>query len=232
MTTQPLKLTHAEMAVIFQQLFGPELLPQGDLFADLKVDEAGLEAARRSLVERGLMHFAPDPSQVAFDPSTLALFQTVTRPQVVGILQIGSPDGPSKEMYFSWTPDRIVRNYVDEKDAHILELLPSVDAIGEAAVRESGIGELTAVKPELAGNPETVIGGASLRAVFMIAANLQAPEQDARAASWLVKDNQLWLITRQEGERGAMEPVTAETVQDTVVAMVNQAIEQTQAAQA
>lgn len=230
MATQPLTFTNAEIAVIFQQLLGPDLLPKSDLFADLKVDEAGLKAARKSLIKRGLMHVAPDPNEIAFEPSALALFQTVTRPEVVGILQIGSPGKPSKEMYFSWTPDRIVRNYVDEKDHHILEPLPSIEAIGEAAVRESGIGELTEVKPDLSGNPETVISGANLRAIFMAVANLQSPEQESQAASWVVNNNQLWLITKQEGDSGAMEPVTAETVQATVVAMVKQAVEQTQAA--
>jgi hypothetical protein len=232
MTTQTFQFSNAEIAVIFQQLLGPDLPPESDMLADLKVDPAAVAAARKRLVERGLMHAAPDPDQVAFDPAILALFQAVTRPEVLGILQIGIPDKPGREMYFSWTPERIVRNFVDENGDHHLELLSAIEEVGQAAVRESGIESLGQVKPDLAGNPETVITGASLRAVFMAVANMQSADQDSQAASWVVKDGQLWLITRQEGENGAMEPVTAETIRETVASMVMQAVDQTLAAQA
>ena len=55
---------------------------------------------------------------------------------------------------------------------------------------------------------------------------------ELRKGTVIVDNGQLWLITRQDGESGVMEPVTADTIRTRAAALMNEAVAQTLAARA
>src|SRR5512135_3564487 len=94
-TVEPVSLTPAEMAVVFQHMLGPAVA-EGGLLGDLNLEPPALDAARARLLERGLLRPAPDRSRprTFIAPGTQALFGAVTRPLMLGVLQVMRPGQP------------------------------------------------------------------------------------------------------------------------------------------
>src|SRR5437867_3301345 len=139
-SAQPLVLTPAEMAVVFQHLLGPAAA-EGGLLGDLDLRPPALDAARARLLARGLLRPAPDRAhpKTYIAPGERALLGAVTRPFMLCVLQVMQPGQDEHGAYFSWTPDMLVFNTVDPQGNHRLEPLPSLDAIAGRALAVCGL---------------------------------------------------------------------------------------------
>jgi hypothetical protein len=201
------------------------------MLADMDLDEAALSEGRRSLVDRGLLFVDSRRSDSALSPSLEPVLTAVTRPQVLGVLQVTSRDSAPRSAYVSWTPETVVLNKVTEAGDHLLETLPAVEAIGKTALNFSGVTGFKKEGKGMAPDPEAIVRDATLRAVFLAVSDPAAVEPQTAAMSWLVSGDALWLMAG-EGETPLLEPATADEVGGRVVSMLNTAIESYRRAQA
>jgi hypothetical protein len=225
MEDEPLTLSPAELAVVFQHLIGRDAASQHLLSADMDFDESELEAARRSLIERGLLIANPRRSDTALAFSLEPVLRTITRPAALGILQVSRPGLPARTINISWAEGNTVANWIDETGRHVIEPLASVREVGEAAVGWTAIGSFTPRRGGEAIDPESVVRLARQRAVFMAVGGVLEDEQHAQAVSWITGDDALWLIDgRRAGSEPALVSVSASDVAEAVRSLMEGAV--------
>ena len=210
---EPVILTPAEMAVVFQQMLGPSVA-EGGLLGDLNLEPPALDAARARLLERGLLRPAPDRSRprTFIAPGARALFGAVTRPLMLGVLQVMRPGQPECGAYFSWTPDLLVCNTVDARGNHCLEPLPDLGAVADRARAECGLERFAPQTVPLPPNPDAVGRAASLRAIFMTVASARTAHEQVSGLAWLLSAGRLWLMAPQSASQPAPpQPAAAPT---------------------
>jgi hypothetical protein len=195
LTAESVTLTPAEMAVVFQHMLGPAVA-EGGLLGDLNLQPPALEAARARLLERGLLRPAPDRSspQTFIAPGARALFGAVTRPLMLGVLQIMRTGQAERGAYFSWTPDLLVFNTVDARGQHRLEPLPNLDAVAERALAECELDRFAPQAGPLPPTPDAMGQAASLRAIFMTVASARTAHEQVHGLAWLLSAGRLWLM--------------------------------------
>jgi len=201
MSAELVNLSRAELAVVFQHLWGQGLASSDTMLADLDLGADELAAGRQSLIERGLLLAAPRRSDTALSPSLEPVLQAVTRPQVLGVLQIGGAGSATRSAHFSWRPGTLVFNRVTEAGDHVLELMPDSEQVGKAVVEYSALSAFTQAAEEDPSDPETIVREASVRAVFMAVADPAAVQPATEAVSWLVSRDRLWLVTPAEADQ-------------------------------
>ena len=208
MSFQPLILTSAEMAVVFQHLLGPAAA-EGGLLGELDLKPPALDAARARLLERGLLRPAPDRARpnTFIAPGARALLGTVTRPQMLGVLHIMRPGQDERGAYFSWTPELLVFNTVDEQGNHHLEPLTGPAAIADRALAECGLLKFSPSPAPLPANLDAVGQAASLRAIFMTVASARTANEKVNGLAWLVSAGRLWLMAAQPPDLRSTAPV-------------------------
>ncbi len=192
-----LKLSSAELAVIFQHLFPRLEADAAGMAADLNLGAEDLGAARASLLQKGLLLNPPRRAETVLAPELQPVLSAVTQPGVLFVLQIARPGQAEKRVYFSWTPGQLACNTLDEQGSHLIEALDSLEALAAVALRESG---LDPFQPSPSGeplDPEALYGSASLRAIWMAAENPGAAGGPVEVFSWLVSQGQLWLLSGQ-----------------------------------
>jgi len=225
MSAEELRFSKAEMAVVFQHVWAQPSVPNETMLVDLNLDEAALSAGRRSLVDRGLLFADSRRSDSALSPSLEPTLSAVTHPEVLGVLEIGSPGNAPRSAYISWTREMVVLNQVTQSGDHVLNPLPGVDAIGEAALQFSDLNRYKKAKAEPVPDPETIARRATLRAVFMAVADPAALQPATEAVAWLVSGDGIWLMEEGEGETPRLMPASAAEVGRKVVSMMRAAIE-------
>jgi len=230
MSAEQLRFSQAEMAVVFQHLWGQPPTSE-TMMGDLKLNEDSLADGRRSLVDRGLLFADSRRSDSALSPALEPILAAVTRPQVLGVLQISRPGKEGWSAYFSWTPETIVFNQVAEAGDHLLEKLPGVEAIGKAALHLSGVNGFKKGRAGAAADPEAIVREASIRGIFMAVSDPAAVEPATEAISWLVSGGEIWLLAAGEGETPRLKPATAEEVGRQVDLLMNSAVERYREAQ-
>jgi hypothetical protein len=184
MGVEPLVLSPAEMAVVFEHLLGPAGAA-GGLLGDLDLRPPALDAARARLLERGVLRLAPDRA----NPKTFiaawarTVLGAVTRPLMVCVLQVMRPGQDERGAYFSWTPEMLVFNTIDRQGNHRLEPLPGLEAIAECALAECGLLDFKPEPQPLPAGfaPDTSGRATSLRAVFMTVASAHGARKGAGA---------------------------------------------------
>lgn len=230
MAAEPLKLTPAELAVIFQHFLARDPGSQRALFADMNVEEDQLEGARRALRERGLLMGDTRRNDTALSPALEPLLRTVTTPQALAILQVSKPGAPPRVTFINWTEGMIAGNWLDEDGQHVIQPLASLQAVGESVVGWTGAGPFKRVKKTGEIDPDSVVKNASQRAVFVAVAGVLADEQRARAACWITSGDLLWLIDGQADAQGIfIRPASAAIVRETVQTMMSDAVAETTA---
>jgi hypothetical protein len=195
---EPLILTPAEMAVVFQHLLGPAAA-EGGLLGNLDLSPPALAAARARLLERGLLRPAPDRAQLKtfIAPGARALLGAVTRPLMLAVLHVMEPGRDERDGYFSWTPDMLIFNSVDAQGNHRLETLPDLDAMADRALSASGLGAFKPTLGPLPATPEAVGRAAGLRSVFMTVASVRTAHEQVHGLAWMVSAGRLWLMAPQ-----------------------------------
>ena len=229
MTTEQLRLSKAEMAVLLQHFWGEAAAPTETMMTDLSLDEAALASGRRSLVGRELLLKAPRGGGAALSPLVEPVLATSTRPQVLGVLQITGPGTAPRSGYFSWTPAMIVFNHVTETGDLMLETLSGVEAIANATLRFSDLTPFKKAKAEGVADPEAIVREAKLRAVFLAVSDPAAVKPATEAMAWLVSRGEIWLMEAGEGEVPQLMPASAAEVGRKVVSLMNTAVEHLQA---
>ena len=199
-------LTPAEMAVVFQHLLGPAA-GEGGLLGDLNLSPPALEAARARLLERGLLRPAPNAAlrKTFIAPGARAMLDAVTRPLMLGVLQVMEPGQEERGAYFSWTPDMLVFNSVDAYGNHRLEPLPSLEAVADRALAASRLNDFKPAPALLPASPDAVGQAASLRAVLMTVASARTAHEQVHGLAWMLSAGRLWLMSSQ----GAAAPAAA-----------------------
>jgi hypothetical protein len=203
----PLLLTPAEMAVVFQHLLGPAG-PEGGMLGTLDLSPPALDAARARLLERGLLRPAPDRSQrqTFIAPAARALLRAVTRPLMLGVLQVMEPGRDERGAYFSWIPDMLVCNTVDLQGNHRLEPLPGLEALADRALAESGLSDFQPTPAALPATPDAVGRAAGRRAVFMIVASARTAHEQVHGLAWMLSAGRLWLMAPQAAPASPAAP--------------------------
>src|SRR5579859_957448 len=207
---ETLILTPAEMAVVFQHILGPTGA-EGGLLGDLDLLPPALDAARARLLERGLLRPAPDRArpQTFIAPRASALLGAVTRPMMLGVLQIMRPGQAEHGVYFSWTPDMLVCNSLDPQGNHRLEPLAGLEAMADRALVECGLDQFKPAPAPLPASPEAVGRGASLRAVLMTVASARTTHEKVQGLAWLISAGRLWLMAPPGQRAGGAGPKAA-----------------------
>ncbi len=213
------------MAVLLQSIWGEAAAPTETMLADLNLDEAALAAGRLSLTEHGVLVMAPGGKGAELSPAVGPVLSTVTRPQVLGVLQVTTTAAEPRNAYFSWTPERIVFNQVTETGDHILDTLPGLEAIGEAVIQFSRLTGFEKARGGLAADPEAVVQAATLRALFLAVSDPAAADPGTEASAWLVSGDGLWLVKAGAGQIPQFMPATAAEVAKEVVVLMNAAVE-------
>ncbi len=200
----PVILTPAEMAVVFQHMLGPAVA-EGGLLGDLNLQPRALDAARGRLLERGLLRPAPNRAhaQTFIAPGARALFAAVTRPLMLGVLQIMRPGQAERGAYFSWTPDVLVFNTVDARGNHCLEPLSGLEAIADRALAECDLERFTPQAAPLPPDLDAVGRAASLRAIFMTVASARTAHEQVAGLAWMLSAGRLWLMAPQPAPQPA-----------------------------
>jgi hypothetical protein len=207
---EPLILTPAEMAVVFQHLLGPSAA-EGGLLGNLDLSPPALAAARARLLERGLLRAAPDRAQLKtfIAPGARALLGAVTRPLMLCVLQVMVPGQDERGAYFSWTPDMLVFNSVDPQGNHRLEPLSSLEALADRALAASGLSDFSPSPAPLPATPDAVGQAAGLRAVFMTVASARTAHEQVHGLAWMISAGRLWLMAPQPTPTPAPPPSKA-----------------------
>ena len=209
-TAEPLLLSPAEMAVIFQHLLGPTGA-EGGLLGELNLQPPALDAARARLLKRGLLRAAPNPAlgKTFIAPGMRALFGAVTRPLMLCVLQIMRPGQDERGAYFSWTPDLLVFNTVDKQGNHRLEQLPNLEAVAERTLAECGLDKFKPEPGPLPANPDALGRGAGLRAILMTVASARTAHEKVHGLAWLISAGRLWLMSPPASSGDGAKPPSA-----------------------
>ncbi len=197
------------MAVVFQHLLGPAAT-EGGLLGDLNLSPPALEAARARLLGRGLLRPAPNAAlrKTFIAPGARALLDTVTRPLMLGVLQVMEPGHDERGAYFSWTPEMLVFNSVDVQGNHHLVPLPGLEAVADQALAACGLNDYKPDPAPLPGTPDAVGRAAGLRAVFMTVASARTAHEKVHGLAWMLSAGRLWLMSPQ-GAPAAAPPAPA-----------------------
>jgi hypothetical protein len=212
--SEPLILTPAEMAVVFQHLLGPTGT-EGGLFGALDLQPPALDAARARLTERGLLRPSPDRAhpKTFIAPGARTLLGAVTRPLMLCVLQIMRPGQDERGAYFSWTPDLLVFNTVDRQGNHRLEPLSGLGAIADRSLAECDLDRFKPGPEPPPANPDAVSRAASLRAIFMTVASARTAHEKVQGLAWLISAGRLWLMAPQavrvDGAASGVAPADA-----------------------
>jgi hypothetical protein len=230
------RFASAEMAILMQHVWTRPLPAADTLQDDLGVDAGALDAARQALLQRQWLLPAPDRSrnETFVSPALWPVIATAARPAAVGVLEITAPAQPARSLYFTWTPQRMVANWVDEHGEHVLQVLDGPAAFADAAVRACGLEDFApAAEAALPDDPEVVAQQATLRGLYVAAVNLPLPQEaeQAGALTWLVSGGQLWLMRPTPGHADAsLGPASVDEVRAAVIASTEQAIAAAEAA--
>src|SRR5579859_2223332 len=195
---EPLILSPAEMAVVFQHLLGPSAA-EGGLLGNLDLSPPALAAARARLLDRGVLCPAPNRAQLQtfIAPGARALLGAVTRPLMLCVVQVMEPGQDERGAYFSWIPELLVFNSVDAQGNHRLESLPGLDALADRVLAASGLDDFTPSPALLPATPAAVGQSAGLRAVLMTVACARTAHEQVHGLAWMISAGRLWLMSPQ-----------------------------------
>lgn len=226
MSGESLQLSRAELAVVFQHLWGQPEIPNDTMLAGLELGPDEVAEGRHSLIERGLLFAAPRRSDTALSPSLEPMLEAVTRPRVLGVLQLSSAARTARSAYFSWTPATLVFNRVTEAGDHFLEVIPGPAGVSKAVIEFSALSDYQQGAEEMAPDPEAIVREASTRAVFMAVAEPATDRPATEAVSWLISGEKLWLMAPLEADRAPeLRRATAAAVGEEVRSLLEHAIE-------
>jgi hypothetical protein len=189
-------------------------------------------AAQAKLLQQGLL-LSDTAGRLTLAPDLDTLVRPAAFPENVFVASITdhTPSGSvEREVIFSWTPQALVVNWVDEADAHHFEAYQRLEVQDGVWDHLSRLCNLEVDEPDPAAALTSPAIEASVegmkQAVLLLAINrLQAPEQTAQALSWWVSGRAAWLLQKNE-ESGPVRltPSGRAGLETAVSAFVQQAI--------
>jgi len=208
---------HAPEIWILLQSLGA-VAPGLELPPELASDPGVVERARAALLVQGAL--VPDAEgRLSLDADIESLVWPVAYPDVVFVANIAhNPQAgqPAREMCFSWTPQALVLNWVDEasRDHHFESLgaEEAQDSIWDHLSHQCDL-DLDDRDPEQADPTASEMeqaAGQMRQMVVLVAINrTQSIEQTTHALGWFVSGRHAWLM-QKNGQGGELAPGLAD----------------------
>jgi hypothetical protein len=227
---QSYSLTSAELAVLVDHMTGGRLLEQTTMLPELHVDEQALEAAEEGLLDRGLLVSLPFEEASGVTSELASVLSAAITPDRVCIVRTIHGDHTDPPVMFSFTPECITRNQVDEQGRHVFsELADREEAVSailtlgaaeEAPLKKGAAKKTPAKKNRAATKPRPLadlLKEATRLVILMVVADPAEPAAAAAGLSWLETDQGLWLVDgASDGEAPLAAPVAVKALQQLV----------------
>jgi len=232
---QSYMLTSAELAVLVDHMTGGRLLEQTTTLPELHVDEQGLSAAEEELLDRGLLVSLPFEEVSGVTSQLASLLSAAITPDRVCIVRTIHADHTDPPVFFSFTPECITHNHVDEQGQHIFaeladqeQAVNAILALGAAAeevpAKKGAAEKAPAKKPRPASKPRPLadlLKEATRLVMLMVVADPAEPAVAAASLSWVETEAGLWLVDgTSDGEAPLAAPVAEKALRQRIGAAV------------
>lgn len=214
---QSYSLTSAELAVLVNHMAGGRLLESTASLPELEVDEEALEAAQESLLDQGLLISLPFEEVPGVTSHLASVLSAALAPDRVCILRIIHQDHTDPPLIFSFTPECITYNRVDEPGRHIItDLGDQEQAVTEILIAGGASDKApplrgSAKKGRAASKPRPLaelLKEASRLVMLMVVADPAEQQTSGNALSWVATDQGLWLVDgASDGEAPLARPI-------------------------
>jgi hypothetical protein len=234
---QRFSLTSAELAVLVNHMTGGRLLEQTTTLPELHVDEQALEAAEEGLLDRGLLVSLPFEEASGVTSELASVLSAAITPERVCIVRTVHGDHTDPPVMFSFTPDCITRNQVDEQGQHIFAELADREAAVSAIMAAGGAAEKAPAKkgavkksPAKKGRATSkprpladLLKEATLLVILMVVADPAEPSAAATSLSWLETEAGLWLVDgASDGEAPLAAPIAEKALRQRIAAVLEE----------
>ena len=231
---QSYMLTSAELAVLVNHMTGGRLLEKTASLPELQVDEQGLSAAEEELLDRGLLVSLPFEEVSGVTSQLASLLSAAITPDRVCIVRTVHGDHTDPPVFFSFTPECITRNQVDEQGQHVfaeladreeaVSAIPTLGAAEEAPLKKGVAKKTPAKKNRAATKPRPVadlLKEATRLVMLMVVADPAEPSAAAASLTWLETEAGLWLVDgSSDGEAPLAVPVAEKALRQRIGAAV------------
>ena len=212
----------AELAVLINHMTGGRLLEAAPALPELQVDEQTLAAAEEELLDRGLLVSLPFEQVSGVTSQLASVLSAAITPERVCIVRVVHGDHTDPPAFFSFTPECIARNLVDQQGQHVFTELADREEAVSAILAAGGAAEPAASKkapvkkaPAKKGRATTkprpladLLKEATLLVMLMVVADPAEPSAAATSLSWLETEAGLWLVDgSSDGEAPLAAPV-------------------------
>ena len=216
---QSYSLTSAELAVLVNHMSGGRLLEKTASLPELQVDEQALGAAEEELLDRGLLVSLPFEEVSGVTSQLASVLSAAITPDRVCIVRTVHGDHTDPPAIFSFTPECITRNQVDDQGQHVFaELADQEEAVsvimaagGVAAPKKAPAKKAPAKKGRATSKPRPLadlLKEATRLVILMVVADPVESTAEAHSLSWLETEAGLWLVDRaSDGEAPLAAPV-------------------------
>jgi hypothetical protein len=217
---QSYTLTTAELTVLLNHMAGGRLLEAAATFPDIDVDEASLEAAEEGLLERGLLLALPFEEVAGVTSQLASVLGAALTPDRVCVLRTIHQDHTDPPVVYSFTPECITRNTVNEESQHVFtELADKDQAVNEILATVGGISDKNSPARSKPRPLADMVKSAHKLVMMMVVADPAEGEADARSLSWVEVDQGLWLVDEASQEDTPMAiPVAREDLRQRIAA--------------
>jgi hypothetical protein len=223
----------AELAVLINHMTGGRLLEAAPALPELRVDEQTLAAAEEELLDRGLLVSLPFEEVSGVTSQLASVLSAAITPDRVCIVRTVHGDHTDPPVFFSFTPECITRNQVDEQGQHVFtELADQEEAVAailaaggaaeKASAKQGAAKKAPAKKSKAAAKSRPLadlLKDASRLVMLMVVTDPAEPEAAAASLSWLETDVGLWLVDgASDGEAPLATPVGEKALRQRVAA--------------
>ena len=229
------RFTSAELTILINHMTGGRLLEKTAALPELQVDAQALEAAEESLLEQGLLVSLPFEEVSGVTSQLASVLSAAITPDRVCIVRTVHGDHTDPPVFFSFTPQCVARNQVDEQGKHVFtELADQEEAVGailaaggaveRLPARKGAAKKAPAKKSKAAAKPRPLadlLDEATRLVMLMVVADPAEPAPAAVSLSWLATEEGLWLVDgASDGEAPLASPVSEKALRQRVAALV------------
>ena len=225
----------AELAVLINHMTGGRLLEAAPALPELQVDEQTLAAAEEELLDRGLLVTLPFEEVSGVTSQLASVLSAAITPDRVCIVRTVHGDHTDPPVMFSFTPECITRNQVDNQGQHVFveladreEAVSAILAAGGAAdktpARKGAAKKAPAKKGRATTKPRPLadlLKEATRLVMLMVVADPAEPAAAAHSLSWLETEAGLWLVDgASDGEAPQAAPILERALRTRVAAAI------------
>jgi len=230
-------LTSAELAMLVNHMTGGRLLDRTASLPELQVDEQALGTAEEELLDRGLLVSLPFEEVSGVTSELASVLSAAITPDRVCIVRTVHGDHTDPPMFFSFTPECITHNHVDEQGQHVFAELADREAAVNAILAAGGTAEkaphekgAARMAPAKKGRASTkprpladLLKEATRLVMLMVVADPAEPSAAAASLSWLETEAGLWLVDgTSDGEAPLAAPVAEKALRQQIAAAIEE----------